>query len=375
MDPAYHHPEDFAADDSFINYCFKCNKEDEHFWKQWLRDHSDKRETIQKARKLVFLMGIKLSPYQKQQEWEKVDLDQQVAVEEEFVASPFHKKTWLIACLTILVLAGAGAAYWLTFKTPQTHKIATTSPAQYETSAGQKHAIVLKDGTQVWLNADSKLTCNTDFDHSDRREVTLSGEAYFAVSKDPEKPFIIYANNMNIKVLGTVFNVKAYPDDKMMETTLIRGAIEVSLKNDPARKIRLKPHEKMTVFNTTIHLEQIGDKPQLKISKDTLAEFSVSQVHHDPLLDSGILETAWMKGKLAFRNERFDELALQMKHKYDMQFHFTADDLKAYRFTGIFSTETIDQALHALQLTSPSKPFDYKIEGQEVFIFKDKMNE
>jgi ferric-dicitrate binding protein FerR (iron transport regulator) len=115
-----------------------------------------------------------------------------------------------------------------------------------------------------------------------------------------------------------------------------------------------------------------GSVKRSRPSADTVTGFTVAPLQTDPLLDSGTVETAWMEGKLVFRNEPFDQLAQQMERKYNVHFHFAADQLKNYRFTGIFSTETVDQALHALQLTTPSDPFTYRVDGKMVFITRGK---
>ena len=80
------------------------------------------------------------------------------------------------------------------------------------------------------LNAGSTLTMAKDFNEQSR-EVTLEGEAFFDVSHNPGKPFIIHTTSMNVRVLGTVFNVKAYPADKLAETSLLKGSVEITLKN------------------------------------------------------------------------------------------------------------------------------------------------
>ena len=82
------------------------------------------------------------------------------------------------------------------------------------------------------------------------REVTLSGEAYFDVVKNPKKPFIIHTGKINIKVLGTIFNVKSYPGEKTIETSLIKGSIEVSFPSTPSKKIILKPNQKLVINKT-----------------------------------------------------------------------------------------------------------------------------
>src|SRR5439155_8152 len=108
--------------------------------------------------------------------------------------------------------------------------------------------MVLPDGTQVWLNAESRITYSNTFNKS-LREVNLEGEAYFDVTHDAAHPFIVHTSSIAIKVLGTAFTVKSYASDKTIEATLLRGSIEVVKNNDPsAPKVILRPHEKL-VFN------------------------------------------------------------------------------------------------------------------------------
>src|SRR4029078_631833 len=96
------------------------------------------------------------------------------------------------------------------------------------TKRGSKSKVQLPDGTQVWLNADSRIAYNEKF-QGNLREVTLEGEAYFDVVRDEKRPFVIHTAAIDIKVLGTAFNVRSYANEKNTETSLIRGSIEVTL--------------------------------------------------------------------------------------------------------------------------------------------------
>src|SRR5450432_4202977 len=116
------------------------------------------------------------------------------------------------------------------------------------THNGSKTHLVMPDGTLVWLNAGSRLSYDRNFGAS-FREVTLTGEAFFDVARNVERPFVIHTARIDIKVLGTRFNVKSYPTDPTTEATLIRGSIEVSIKDRPSEKIILKPNEKLVVAN------------------------------------------------------------------------------------------------------------------------------
>ena len=98
--------------------------------------------------------------------------------------------------------------------------------------AGQRTHLTLPDGTTVWLNARTTLSYPTSF-NSNERTVFLQGEAYFEVSKNRHKPFIVQTQQYNIEVLGTKFDVEAYPDSKNFETTLMQGSVKVSSPQNP----------------------------------------------------------------------------------------------------------------------------------------------
>jgi ferric-dicitrate binding protein FerR (iron transport regulator) len=114
---------------------------------------------------------------------------------------------------------------------------------------GVRKMLTLPDGTKVWLNADSRLSYDPEMTGANQRLVTLTGEAFFDVAHDKQHPFIINANKVTIKVLGTAFNVKAYPGDAKCETTLIRGSVELTINNGSKQKFILKPSEKIALID------------------------------------------------------------------------------------------------------------------------------
>jgi transmembrane sensor len=196
-------------------------------------------------------------------------------------------------------------------------------------SKGTKNHFTLPDGSKVWLNAGSTLTWEEDFGKKKMREVTLVGEGFFEVRHDDKHPFVIHTNRMDIRDVGTSFNVKAYPSDKTTEATLIEGAIEVLLKNGKGSTVLSKPNEKIIVSNHT---------------PATIAKVVPATA------DSLIEETAWMKDMLVFKNETFAELAIKMERWYDVTIVFENEQARRHRFTGVFANETIEQALDELKL-------------------------
>src|SRR5215213_7346933 len=159
------------------------------------------------------------------------------------------------------------------------------------TNAG-KASVSLPDGSKVWLNGDSKITYDGDL-KGKTREIFLAGEAFFEIAKDKTRPFIIHTRTINLKVLGTAFNVRSYENDKETEAALVHGSIEVTLRNNPDKKIILKPGEKLLVKNS--------------LTGDTLSKYKKSEIsdEDEPIAvlakmhyygnDSSIVETSWTK--------------------------------------------------------------------------------
>jgi len=230
-----------------------------------------------------------------------------------------------------------------------------------QTPKGTKSTIILADGTKVILNADSKLKFPQTFS-GPAREVYLTGEAFFDVTKNANMPFIIHTDKMNIKVLGTEFNVKSYPGDPVSEATLIRGLIEVTLKDRPSDRIILRPKEKLIVAN----LSPAKTTAVMPSTSPAPSKLLISNLHYISETDSAVVETSWIEDKLVFQDESFGNLATDMERWYGVNIQFSNDDIKNYRFTGVFEKETIKEALVALKLT---ENFNYKIVDTTVYIF------
>jgi transmembrane sensor len=221
------------------------------------------------------------------------------------------------------------------------------------THKGSKSNIQLPDGTMAWLNADSKLTYDENF-RGDFREVSLEGEAYFDVVKDKTRPFIIHTKTIDIRVLGTAFNVRAYETEKNTETSLFRGSVEVTLHNNPEKKIVLKPNEKLMVNNKSL---QFGTgKNEKEKNKDASdVNITVGKVHFQAK-DSSALETLWIKNKLVFDAESLEEVAQKIERWYDVKVIINGDDdLKQTEYSGIFENENLAQVMEALKITGNFK--------------------
>jgi ferric-dicitrate binding protein FerR (iron transport regulator) len=255
----------------------------------------------------------------------------------------FYWKAASIAAVLLLISSLMFVFYFLDL----------TSNKQVATQRASKRTIRLDDGTKVVLNADSKLVYPESFTGKNR-EVTLIGEAYFDVTKDAERPFIIHTEKMDVRVLGTAFNVKSYPEDKFTEATLIHGKIEVTLKDRPTDRITLSPNEKLTIKNEPV--DAAGDH----YHDETLA-----QITHLKKTDSHIAETSWMYDRIEFRNETFQDIARKLERTYDVRIRFQNDSLAGLKFTGSFEKEPVTNVLQALSLL---EHFSFSMDGDEIVI-------
>jgi ferric-dicitrate binding protein FerR (iron transport regulator) len=226
------------------------------------------------------------------------------------------------------------------------------------TKRGSKSSIKLPDGTIVRLNTDSRLTY-LNFTAGKNREVTLIGEAYFDVAHDSSRPFIIHTGKINIKVLGTSFNVRNYPQDKELETSLIKGKIEVSLESRPEDIITLKPTEKLIIAKEQ---DELAAATKVKSSIDNKVILtSITYLRHDSL----VAETSWLNDKMVFVNQPLDKIAIELERKYAITISFKDEKVKKYRYTGVFENVSLEKVF---QLIKYSKNINYKIDDKNIVI-------
>ncbi|MDE3235027.1 MAG: FecR family protein [Bacteroidota bacterium] len=277
----------------------------------------------------------------------------------------FTKKRMAIAAAVTGIMIMAGI--YLNQLPAKETKVVPVQRSEVITRNGSKTRLTLPDGTKVWLNAGSKLSYPNTFGNA-LREVALTGEAFFDVTKNPQKPFVIHTSKMDIRVLGTAFNVKCYPDEKKIETSLIRGSIEVTLKDRPTEKIYLKPNEKLTLINDEVITERKPNAGKKKTEESILAEpmVTIGYITHQPA-DNSVVETSWVENKLVFRGETFEEVALKMERWYGVTINIANENLKKEHLTGAFEKENITQALDALELTTD---FKYVISKNNITITK-----
>jgi ferric-dicitrate binding protein FerR (iron transport regulator) len=238
---------------------------------------------------------------------------------------------------------------------------------------GSRAQFTLSDGTTVTLNAGSRLKFDNRFG-IDERVVQLEGEGYFKVAKDATRPFTVKTSHLNVMALGTTFNVKAYLNDKTIETTLVEGSVKIEGINDKIRAevMVLKPNQKLTFFkeDSTMVDETASpngktenNKQPLQVQKSLAIPRLVREnVNVEPVI-------SWKENRWIFEKQKLSLIAVELERKFDIQIHFESERLKTFRFTGIIIAEPIEQVLEVMSL---SAPINFKLKGRVVTLSENK---
>ncbi|TNF43351.1 MAG: DUF4974 domain-containing protein, partial [Bacteroidetes bacterium] len=230
------------------------------------------------------------------------------------------QKVAAILLLPLLILSG-----YLIFNQTQSE----TVWFQTCVARGQKSQIILPDGTQVWINSDSEISYPDNYGKKNR-SVRLTGEAMFKVAKDAEKPFLVDAGEVRIKVLGTTFNIKSYPGESSVETSLIEGSVELTVQPDgqemPVRNFKINPGERL-VYNKTKNSVAFGSFDRSEISD-------------------------WTKNQLVFRNDSFENLVRKAERWYNIDIVYNDKNLDKQRLTvEMHPNEPLARLLEIIELT------------------------
>lgn len=242
------------------------------------------------------------------------------------------------------------------------------SPVKIIAPLGASSKITLPDGSRVWLNAGTELTYNNDFGQRERM-IYLTGEAYFDVAKDKEHPFKVSASMITISALGTQFNVKAYPEEETITTTLVAGKIDIELKKpvNNVRKVTLSPSEKYVYYKPDDEEgkhHEIAEKKQ----KDSSGSSNKSLLRKNEILANvnTRVATSWKDERWIIESEPLSCLIPVLERRFDHIILLKDEDLKGYLFRGtIKNNETLEQILEALSFAAP---LDYELRRDTVFL-------
>lgn len=335
--------EELVINDSFINYCFNRNPSDTTQWKDYLTEHPEEAATIAEARELV--LGISLMLIETKEEGTAVIP----------MHHPRRKNLQTLFAAAAIAAVIAVSTFFLFRNKPEVKE----APQLYafSTALAEKRTIKLPDSSTVILNAGSELLLDKDFGRKNRA-VSLKGEAFFEVQHDAEMPFTVGVEGYDVKVLGTVFNVKAYPGDKKSETSLISGKVEIYLKHTASAYKTLLPKEKFVIVKDLETLKAASAPADIKPRNTAVMPLSYNRNQVN-------LETAWSENRLVFENETFNDIRQKLERWFNVQIIFEDKIVEQYTFTATFEKEDINQVMKALQA---SYGFKYNIKGKEIKI-------
>jgi ferric-dicitrate binding protein FerR (iron transport regulator) len=227
---------------------------------------------------------------------------------------------------------------------------------EYTVPYGAKSMVTLPDSSSIWMNAGSKLRYSSDFNQTGR-EVSIEGEAYFKVAKNAKKPFFVKTSAVTLKVLGTSFNIKAYPEENSVETTVESGSVQVlrNVEGHLSDRLILTAGQKATVIKSA-HIDSMildplpsspvpapsGVLPE-ELAKQTIVAKNVATE----------LYTSWKDARWLIEKETLETLAIKLERRYNVHISFAEESLKKISFSGTLKDETLEQVLEAIKLSAP----------------------
>lgn len=245
------------------------------------------------------------------------------------------------AAAIILLLCGVSSLFFLW----QSERSASEMVEEYkeyvvEVPDGAKSKITFPDGSVVWLNAGSKVTYDSNFAKASRN-VELTGEGYFEVSKNKELPFVVNTEKLSVKVLGTKFNLKSYEEDSEVKVTLKEGAVKVGDFLTDAAPVVLKPNQRFTFKKMT----------------QTIQVDSVDASHIEN----------WRNGAMTFDEVPLEEIAKELRRLYNIPIRIESDKLKHIVYYSDFQENVSIEKV--LEILSSGNKFRYEVKPEFVRIF------
>lgn len=334
---------DLLADESFIRFCKGGPREDVARWEEFCVASPANHALVDAAREqFLELFSVLAQADLVEQEARLLKhilpSDETLVVHLPKLIGNRRSRFMLRWAAIIIPLIALATGTWL-------YKKASISLV-YKTSAGERKNFHLPDGSFVRLNASSSLRLGKGFSTASR-DLYLEGEAYFDVKHDANAAFVVHTTSMDVRAVGTAFNVRSYADDDSTETVLINGVVEVTLKGQEERKVVLRPDHKI---RWSAH-EPAGLQPTPRTETIPVT---------DVVRNSGgdIPETGWIHNKLIFENEPLSSIAVKLERWFGVEVVIADESVRNYRFTGTFEQEGLTEVLDVCR---ESRHFSYRI--------------
>ncbi|MFK8009300.1 MAG: FecR family protein [Saprospiraceae bacterium] len=320
--------ESLAADDSFQKYCLAPEPKDVEYWDNWLAKNQEHRTTFIAAKEIVNNLSFQLSRGEVQAEF---DLFQKNISLQEDKISPTIKShrtipTWIFRVAAVFLVAIMAWGIWQ-WQTPNLSEIVT--------EFGETNSFQLSDGSEVVLNANSKIKFSENWNSTEMREVWLNGEAFFEIKHAANQPFIVHTQKGDVEVLGTEFNVMQRSDD--FNVTLVSGKVHLELPNKT--KINLQPNDQFQIHDKTISHTQVD----------------VESV------------TAWRYDKMVFKNASIENIISRLENDFGWQIKLNNQEILKRKINASIPENNPDLLLEAL-----SAIYDLKIKkiGEKDYVIE-----
>jgi transmembrane sensor len=370
---------DFLSDEYFIKWVKSegKNKNLELHFKAVIKHFPEKSAEIKKAVELIKLLSHQETTFNKERKekvWQTiqgrtVDTAPLKVISISRILIRKHRTIAAILLVAILI-AGAGLVGFRirSWMISADENVFTTiySPS------GQRTEVTLPDKSKVWLNSKSTIRYSSLFNVKNR-DIYLDGEAFFDVAKK-SLPFEVKTIAMNIRVLGTAFNVKCYEDENIVEATLVRGSMKIAKINKEtgvSEEIILKPNQKVQFMRDNSEMAEIEKLTSEETTVSEAEAIPLQQVRQISFIKSYDTKksTAWKDGLLIVDGESLGDLSKKLERRYDVKFVFTDEELKKFKYSGTLREYSLEQVLKALKMTSP---ISYRVDKQVVYIDKNE---
>lgn len=283
-------------------------------------------------------------------QWEKLKQSLPEVAEKTSKTYSLNRILRVAAIWTALIVLSS-LSTWLILRKNGTSKI---SYCTITTPLGSKMRMELQDGTIVWLNAGSTFKYPVDFSTL-QRDVFLTGEAFFKVASNKKWPFVVHTKELNVKAVGTAFNVKAYPNEKAVTTTLVEGIVKLE---DAEKKFSytLKPKQELVYLTE----KSASDKT---VSSEADSNIAVEQNSGITRIENSVLKdevntnvaVSWKDKRWIIQGETIGNLAVMLERRYNIKINILSEELESFRFSGTIENETIEQVMSYLRYTIPMK--------------------
>ena len=346
MNKEYKSVDDFLLDEEFKKWVINPQPETQQYWSAWLKTHPDKKDMLFLAREII--QSIEFEQNIPAKEAGDRVLGRILKGRRSQYLQPIpddnpsgSRKTWLKIAASLFILLGLYYGFHWFQPQPQEFSLITAKTVIKENPKGRKSRVQLPDSSFIWLNSESKIAFVEGLEGI-TRDIKLTGEAFFEVAKDKDRPFVVHTGEVAITALGTAFNVRAYNEDKHIEVALSEGRVKVE-KTQPDPNLSTQGY-------------YLNPLQSIRFSK---IDNSIDQGVFDP---REVL--AWKEGIIFFDDASFEEVIHKLGRWYGVEFIVVnRQNIGDWNYGSKFHNESLENVLRSIGF---SKGFEFEIREDTV---------